>query len=553
MHWTIVKPVRRPESRFHLFRKRIPNDVLPKLQGRTLTIRVGTSTTQCRISEKTREIKVSLRTAEPGEVRERQADVSAQLERQWRAVRSGRHPLTAKQITSLAGDAYRMFGETLEDDPLTPSVWERAIEQNRVAMEGRLPIHIGSTDERLRNALEFRFGALVDGVLSTRCLEIDDDSRFKLLKATGRALTEAAEKLKRNAEGDFAPDPVANRFPAWEDAAKKRAARSANTQARVSLQKLFDDWWTESKAVGLSEGTRASYGHAVDKLRKHLKHDDAASVAPEDIIAFKDARLKEINPRTGKPVSPKTVKDSDLAGLKAIFGWGVKNRRLESNPVDGVTVKVPRTARKRQKSFTDEEARLILNAASTYRRSKRESPKMAAAKRWVPWLCAYTGARVGEIVQLRKQDVRQDEGGWHIRITPEAGRVKDKDVRDVPLHSHLIEQGFVRFVEESGGGHLFYSPNRAGETEGAWRTTKNRLGEFARKVVPDPDVQPNHAWRHRFMTEGRRVNVPERVLHEITGHAPANVGEAYGEVPLSVMRDGIETFCLHPVLAGRDS
>src|SRR5258708_7004325 len=35
----------------------------------------------------------------------------------------------------------------------------------------------------------------------------------------------------------------------------------------------------------------------------------ANRVGPEDIVAFKDARLAEINPRTGKAVSAKTVND----------------------------------------------------------------------------------------------------------------------------------------------------------------------------------------------------------------------------------------------------
>ena len=50
-------------------------------------------------------------------------------------------------------------------------------------------------------------------------------------------------------------------------------------------------------------------------------------MAREDVVRFKDAHLAEINPRTGKPVSPKTVNDSDLTGLKTLFGWAVQNRK----------------------------------------------------------------------------------------------------------------------------------------------------------------------------------------------------------------------------------
>jgi integrase len=41
-----------------------------------------------------------------------------------------------------------------------------------------------------------------------------------------------------------------------------------------------------------------------------------------------------------------------------------------------------------------------------------------------PWICAYTGARVNEITQLRANDVVNVDGIDCIRITSEAGTVK---------------------------------------------------------------------------------------------------------------------------------
>ncbi len=129
--------------------------------------------------------------------------------------------------------------------------------------------------------------------------------------------------------------------------------------------------------------------------------------------------------------------------------------------------------------------------------SKRENPKTAAAKRWAPWLCAYTGARVGKIVQLRKQNVRRrDDGVWTINITPEAGKVKDKEAREVVLHAHLVELGFGGFVHGSKAGYLFLNAAHEDDNRGVWRAVKNRLVDFAREVVTDKRVAPNHGWRH---------------------------------------------------------
>jgi len=44
----------------------------------------------------------------------------------------------------------------------------------------------------------------------------------------------------------------------------------------------------------------------------------------------------------------------------------------------------------------------------------------AACRRWVPWLRAYTGARVGELTQLRAGDVQARQGPagsiWVLRL-----------------------------------------------------------------------------------------------------------------------------------------
>jgi integrase len=269
-------------------------------------------------------------------------------------------------------------------------------------------------------------------------------------------------------------------------------------------------------------------------LAAFLGHNDALRVTPEDILRFKDHRLSTINPRSLKPISAKTVKDSDLAGLKTIFGWAVSNLRLPTNPAAGITIKVGKSAKLRSKGFTDEEARAILSAASKLERTG-ERPWTFAAKRWVPWLCAYTGARVGELAQLRKQDVGQEGEHWVILVTPEAGTVKTNEARKIVLHPHIVEQGFADFVAAAPVGHLFLKVGKEGDVRGPLRGLKNRLAEFARAIVTDPNVAPNHGWRHRFKTVGMEAGIAPRILDAIQGQAARSVADTYGDVTVSTM------------------
>ena len=201
---------------------------------------------------------------------------------------------------------------------------------------------------------------------------------------------------------------------------------------------------------------------------------------------------------------------------------------------------MPKNLSKSQgRAFEPEEVRLILSE-SLRPPSRRTTPEFAAALRWVPWLCAYSGARLNEMTQLRGVDVskRDVEGEevWVMTITPEAGGTKDNKKRDVPLHPHLVEQGFPAFAERRGEGPLFYNPSlgRGGKRENPqYAKVGNKIGEWVRDIgVVDPEVQPNHGWRHLFNEIARSARILPEVRDAIEGHAPRTEGEKYGKVPL---------------------
>ncbi len=148
----------------------------------------------------------------------------------------------------------------------------------------------------------------------------------------------------------------------------------------------------------------------------------------------------------------------------------------------------------------------------------------------MPWLCAFTGARIGEALQLRREDVRKDGSHWSIKITPEAGPVKNKKFRDIPLHPQLIELGFIKFVIASPHGYLFLNAQTKVAAKGRLKGVKNRVTEYVRTKVSDPRVRPNHGWRHRLITLSRRHGVDQELRRMITGHAGEGVDEdVYGD------------------------
>ncbi|WFU47723.1 tyrosine-type recombinase/integrase [Sinorhizobium terangae] len=460
------------------------------------------------VGENASEITISLRTRDPREAKERQAVALAYLDSVWQALREGPKRLTQKQIAALAGEAYRELVASFEDNPGSPETWKQIVQ---------LQIKSMAPDARER-----WFGPTVDLILAKHRLVVDKDSRSALISAVGVSVSQASVRLAQNAGGDYSPDTVVTRFPPLE---LSREAKSAKPLPKGSqtITGLAEGWWRENKMAGRAVSTHEAYQRVAQQLSEFLGHDDARAVTEDDIIAFKDHRLSQ-------GVSLKTIGGGDISGIRQLYAWGIANRKVSHNPAEGVKVAKVKKKRTRDPGFTDEEAVAILSDAFHHKRTGKASAHLSNARRWVPWLCAYSGARIGEMVQLRKQDLRQENGLWIIRITPEAGTVKDGEYRDVPLHPHLVEQGFPEFVSKAANGHLFMKV--FGDTEkaqrGAWRTTKNRVRDFVREIVTDPEVAPNHAWRHRFMTLGRNLGISRDVRFSITGHDTDAEGDDYG-------------------------
>ena len=92
------------------------------------------------------------------------------------------------------------------------------------------------------DALEERFELLADWVLIRQRIHLCPEDRKRFLRLIGIAALDAGWQLRRNAEGDYTPDPKAQRFLAIESVGAVRP--------RQTITSLFDLWWAEAKATG---------------------------------------------------------------------------------------------------------------------------------------------------------------------------------------------------------------------------------------------------------------------------------------------------------------
>jgi integrase len=444
-----------------------------------------------------------------------------------RAARNGEgQSLTKRNAHALAGEWYQWYVSRYEEDPGTPEHWRTMWDVLILELES----HAGKeVHEKPWRDLEWTHDPKVRAGI--RPVIADEAKTAQFLASKGVVLTSEAQALfldcvldefiaamlllERRALGDYSEDDRLAQFPKFN-------GQSVKASTGLTPMTLFAEW---VKA-------RQPAPSGVNRWRTVFLDLDKRFNNADDITEH-DARewaKKLVTSKRGA----RTVNDVWLTGASTIFAWAVRERLVSINPFKGLKVTEPRKVQHREtKAFTPDEAATILRASTEI---GVPNTTFDGAIRWVPWLCAYSGARAGEITQLRWWDIQQHGQVYAMKLTPEAGTMKTGKPRTVPIHQHIIEQGFMEFVKLRGKKPLFYDPKEDNDPSDPLNpkrprpvTVRQRLAAWVRKLgVTDKELSPNHAWRHTFKQIADRAGISERMSDYITGHRHRTVGAAYG-------------------------
>jgi integrase len=469
--------------------------------------------------------------------------LSAELEAEWarlaKAARTGGSnpvppvgspdPVSQRDLHALAGVLHARTRDARIENPGTGFAAMRWAALASKADEEQLTEDAEFIDLSMRAFLDAENVAL-------------DDARLQMFRPLYiEARRRGYLDLVRASKGDFSPSPV--HYP-------ERSSPKLH---------FIDAFETYSEKGGLKGGkfgpTAKRWRPKIAAFCAWLGHRDLTRVIPENVIDWVDHLLFE------KKIVAKSVRDVWLASLKATAGFMVERRKLKSNPFAGVRVRgVKDTKESNRKGFGDAQASAILTATLAAP-SNLISVEMRAARRWVPWVCAYTGARVNEITSLLPSDIRRDDETrlWCLYLRPEV--TKGAYERVIPIHSHLIDQRFLDYVEKRRRADLplFYHPGRARGGAAAnpqWQKVGERLGEWVRESLRITGVAPNHAWRHRFKSVARHVHMHPDVESFITGHGASDnqderqkISVKYGDKWVKTLSQAIEKYPRYEIAA----
>lgn len=436
-----------------------------------------------------------------------------------------RYPLAPDQLALSHYNQRLAFDDELRNDPRWASVGldDLLIERLRGAVAGR------SSDDELQSLVgdqieRFRAAG------NTDARQGSDEWRI-VARTLCSAELEALARVAERDEGDFTGQPT--------DPVIATAQPPEEPIEPVRLSKLWADYVQSRQTLGYMQDGGRRQELAIKSLREFLRHEDASKITKKNMADWLEHTLKH--------KQPSTISKVYLPTIRSLFRWAVEKDFMQDNPAANTKLAKQRAVQNRERGYTTPEATALLSAVYAYQPKVAhhgkvmEGEKVTAAKRWVPWLCAFTGARVAEITQLRHEDFREVDGKLIVRITPEAGGTKTGQWRDVPLHPQIIALGFPDYLQTVGSGPIFHNAKDPRHYRNHSKKLANRVGDWLRaeNLVPE-GVQPSHGWRHRFKTVGRELGIQDRVLDAIQGHAARTAGDAYGDITLQTKINAIE-------------
>jgi hypothetical protein len=334
------------------------------------------------------------------EFRDWDAEIASRIERMRAEARGeGLPSLTHRQAHALAGQWYVWWVGQYEEEPGDPEQWDLMADAYETAIS---TFSRGDEDDdsprspAVRRSVHRALTSLgrVEEFLQGHRMVLSGDAKATFLDTLEGEFIAALATLRRRSDGDYRQDRRPEKFPKVD---RSMAIPSTAPPSGLTMWAAFELWIAERQpAPSTINRWRAVFGAS----RNTFGDRDVASITTEEVQEWLDGL-------TTPDRSAHVVEHIWMRSAKTVMRWAVTRKRLTANPFDGATVAVPRAKPKlREREFHDEEWRTVLRA-TLQPPPPRMEPYNAAARRWVPWICAYTGSRPGEACQLRSEDIQR--------------------------------------------------------------------------------------------------------------------------------------------------
>ncbi|PWB31474.1 hypothetical protein DCO48_16705 [Pseudomonas sp. SDI] len=264
----------------------------------------------------------------------------------------------------------------------------------------------------------------------------------------------------------------------------------------------------------------------IDQITRKDAHRfrETALKLPPRLHQLPDQPLEQTIAEATSTISVTTF-NNYIKNLTTFFSYAVREGYCSRNPFDGLRVRQRHKVSEERSVFSVQDLKRLFDKA-TYPPAHGGKPNQY----WLPLLGLYTGARLNELCQLYTDDIVTIDGiaCIHIRATRPDQKLKTPgSERLVPIHSKLVELGFLAYVQkvkESGKQRVFpeltcHSKHGYSAAPSKWfARLRDQLG--FRDEVGKKDF---HSFRHTLADHLKQKGVAESLVGGLLGHQAGGI------------------------------
>jgi integrase len=230
-----------------------------------------------------------------------------------------------------------------------------------------------------------------------------------------------------------------------------------------------------------------------------------------------------------------------LSMLKDLFNFSINNNLyFDKNPFETISISKKSKLKEKVKSykeFTDEELIKIFDK-NNY--SFLDKPNY----HWLPILALFTGARIEELASLKTNQIKQEEDIYFIELE----KAKNfNSIRKIPIHSKLIELGFIKYFEKVKDKEQLFPELKTGKN-GFSKNCSRRFGQYLDKILIKDSQKVFHSFRSTFINRLTLLNIHPSIIMAIVGHyeqtkldfSSAHFKTYQQEKPIKILKQNID-------------
>ncbi len=350
-----------------------------------------------------------------------------------------------------------------------------------------------------------------------------------LLNSTSNTTAEDLKELLHPSLPDGENPTLEELFTLWQEGNSTHLVKTSfknNYKSAISLFIRFVTEYDKSPVVRINALTPGHIRHYHKYYAKIPKGVQTTKYSISELIQLK-----------GTEKSPKTIQDN-YSYIGTFLNWITRqghpiNPSLQGVLTKGNDIRPDKNKEKQRNPLSDDELKKLFNSEKYTKTGKFKTSAMY----WAALISLYTGARMSEILQLERHDIKNESDIWVFNFddvdfhsSDSKKHIKNDDSRRlVPIHKQLLDLGFIDYVKTIVKGKLF--PDEPRNDKGKFDAFQKRHTTYRKQVSVVPahqmELKDFHSFRHTVRTRLSDIRTTGRAsqqfdegtIDSILGHA----------------------------------